>query len=80
MYGCAYDSVVGLVFDPLIPPRVYPGLGLISGIGEEVPELLGEKRRELKPCGKLDASRENVIRPVDKERCSSCSPMVYPER
>ena len=67
---------MGLVFELLSPPKLFPGFGLVSGTGLAVPDVEGEERRELKPWGREEARREKVIWPVDRERCSSWSPMV----
>ena len=52
-------------------------------MGVEVPddgeEEAGDKREE-NPCGRAEARRDDEIRPVIGERCSSWRPMVYPER
>jgi hypothetical protein len=52
-------------------------------VGVEVPEdgeeVDGESKEE-NPCGRAEVRREDDMRPVTGERCSSCKPMVYPER
>lgn len=49
----------------------------VSEVGD-FEEAEGGEERDVKPLGtpRADARREKVIRPVERERCSSWRPMV----